>query len=96
VEEHAGQFSEGYEAYEQLAIYFENERRQPLQALAIVRDALAELHHGKQTGTITSVADRRAKARFEHRLARLEHRTGRPLLDKIPPTESPAGSSHDK
>lgn len=90
-----GNSREGYEAYEQLAIYFEHERHQPLQALAIVRKALAELHRAKQTRKIASNTFHRAKARFEHRVARLERRTGWSLFGEIPPTESPTGSSHN-
>ncbi len=36
-----GNSCEGYEAYEQLAIYYEHEAREPRRALAIARDALA-------------------------------------------------------
>ena len=80
-----GDSREGYEAYEQLAIYFEHERHQPLQALAIVQEALAELHRAKQTGTIASPAYRRAKTRFERRLDRLKSRGEWTLLDKLLP-----------
>ncbi len=71
----------GYEAYEQLAIYFEHEAREPRQALAIAREALAELRRANQVGTIAPAAYRRTKARFEHRLARLERKAGPTLLE---------------
>lgn len=80
-----GDSREGYEAYEQLAIYFEHERHQPLQALAIVQEALAELRRAKQTGTIAPAAYRSAKVRFEHRLDRLKSRAEWTLLDKLLP-----------
>ena len=66
-----GNSREGYEAYEKLAIYFEHARHQPLQALAIVREALAELRRAKETGMITPATYRRTKERFEHRRGRL-------------------------
>src|SRR5208283_6155241 len=43
-----GNSREGYEAYEQLAIYYEHEAREPRQALAIARDAIAQLRRGNQ------------------------------------------------
>jgi uncharacterized protein YprB with RNaseH-like and TPR domain len=76
-----GNSREGYEAYEQLAIYFEHEAREPRQALVIAREALAELRRANQVGMIASAAYRRTKARFEHRLARLERKAGQTLLD---------------
>jgi hypothetical protein len=76
-----GNSREGYEAYEQLAIYYEHEAREPRRALTIVREALAHLRRANQAGTIAAAAYRRAKARFELRLARLERKAGRTLLD---------------
>jgi tetratricopeptide (TPR) repeat protein len=76
-----GDSREGYEAYEQLAIYYEHQAREPQRALAVVREALAQLRRANQAGTIAGATYRRTKARFEHRLARLERRTGRTLLD---------------
>jgi len=76
-----GNSREGYEAYEQLAIYFEHEAREPRQALAIAREALAQLRRANQVGTIAPASYRRTKARFEHRLVRLERKAGRTLLD---------------
>jgi hypothetical protein len=75
-----GNSREGYQAYEQLAIYYEHEAREPRQALTISRQALAQLHRANQVGTIAAAAYRRTKARFEHRLVRLERKAG-PLLD---------------
>jgi hypothetical protein len=48
-----------------------------------VTKALAQLRRAHQLGTITAAKYRRTKARFEHRLARLDRRTGRILLDAI-------------
>ncbi|MGA7926650.1 MAG: ribonuclease H-like domain-containing protein [Candidatus Sulfotelmatobacter sp.] len=76
-----GNSCEGYEAYEQLAIYYEHEAREPRRALAIAREALAELRRANQVGTIAAATYRRTKARFEHRLARLERKAGQMLLD---------------
>ena len=76
-----GNSREGYEAYEQLAIYFEHEVREPRQALVIAREALAELRRANQVGMIVTAAYRRTKERFEHRLARLERKAGQTLLD---------------
>ncbi len=76
-----GNSREGYEAYEQLAIHYEHEAREPRHALAIAREAVAQLRRANQVGTIAAVEYRRIKARFEHRLVRLERKTGRMLLD---------------
>jgi hypothetical protein len=80
-----GNSREGYEAYEQLAIYYEHEAREPQQALAVAREALAQLRRANQVGTIAAAAYCRTKARFEHRLLRLERKAGRPLLDASNP-----------
>jgi tetratricopeptide (TPR) repeat protein len=78
-----GNSREGYEAYEQLAIYYEHEAREPRRALAIAREALAQLRRANQVGTIAAATLRRTKARFEHRLVRLERKAGRTLLDRF-------------
>jgi uncharacterized protein YprB with RNaseH-like and TPR domain len=76
-----GNSREGYEAYEQLAIYYEHQAGEPRQALAIAREALAQLRRANQAALIAASAYRTTKARFEHRLVRLERKTGRTLLD---------------
>jgi tetratricopeptide (TPR) repeat protein len=78
-----GNSREGYDAYEQLAIYYEREAREPRQALAIVREALALLRNANQAGTIAAVTYCRTKARFELRRVRLERKAGRTLLDTV-------------
>jgi hypothetical protein len=50
-----GNSREGYEAYEQLAIYYEHEARNAHLALAITRDALA------QTASLPSVGNDRGR-----------------------------------
>jgi hypothetical protein len=78
-----GNSREGYEAYEHLAIYYEHEAREPRRALALAREALAQLRHANQLGTIAATEYRRTKVRFEHRMLRLERKAGRTLLDVL-------------
>jgi tetratricopeptide (TPR) repeat protein len=73
----------GYEAYEQLAIYYERKARDPEQALEIVRQALNELRRAIQVGDIAPGPHREIKARFDHRLQRLERKSKRPLLEGL-------------
>jgi len=73
----------GYEAYEQLAIYYEHKARDPEQAQQIVREAINELCRALQAGDITPGAYREFKARFDHRMERLERKGKRPLLDGL-------------
>src|SRR5260370_6773928 len=77
----SGNSRQGYEAYEQLAIYHEHKARDPHQAREVVRQALDELRRANHTGAITPGAYREIRERFEHRLVRLERKSGRPLLD---------------
>jgi uncharacterized protein YprB with RNaseH-like and TPR domain len=74
---------QGYEAYEQLAIYHEHYARNPEQARHVVRQALDELRRANQTGNIAPGAYREIKARFDHRMTRLECKNRRPLLDVL-------------
>ena len=78
-----GNSREGYEAYEQLAIYYEHEAREPRRALALAREALAKLRGPNRTGTIAATEYRRTKERFEHRILRLERKSGRTLRDPV-------------
>ena len=78
-----GNSRQGYEAYEQLAIYYEHKSRDLEQALKIVRQALDELRRANQTSLIAPGAYREIKARFDHRIARLERKSRRPLLDVL-------------
>ncbi len=76
-----GNSREGYEAYEQLAIYCEHQARDLPQALAITREALAQLRRAYQLRLITPAAYHACKASFDHRLARLERKSGAALLN---------------
>ena len=67
---------EGFEAYEQLAIYYEHELGEKERAAALVQKALAELRKTSRVGLITAALHRQYRTRFERRLARLE-RPGR-------------------
>jgi Tfp pilus assembly protein PilF len=78
-----GNSRQGYEAYEQLAIYHEHNARDPRRAREIVRQALDELRRANRTGTISPGAYRQINARFEHRMGRLERKSMRPLLDVL-------------
>lgn len=78
-----GNSRQGYEAYEQLAIYYEHEARDSDQALKVVRQALDELRRANQTGNIAPGSYREIKARFDHRMTRLERKSQRPLLDVL-------------
>jgi len=78
-----GNSREGFEAYEQLAIYYEHRVREPHRAAALARKALVELRNANRLGTIPSNAYRDRRLRFEQRLMRLERKAGRTLLDTL-------------
>lgn len=78
-----GNSRHGYEAYEQLAIYYEHKARDPEQAQQIVRQALNELRRAFQVGDIAPGAYREFKARFDRRTERLERKSRKPLLDVL-------------
>jgi uncharacterized protein YprB with RNaseH-like and TPR domain len=78
-----GNSRHGYEAYEQLAIYYEHKARDPERAQHIVRQALNELRGAFQVGDITPGAYREFKARFDRRIERLERKSKRPLFDVL-------------
>src|SRR5436309_11571411 len=73
----AGNSRHGYEAYEQLAIYYEHKARNPEQARQVVSQALAELRRALQAGDITPGAYREFKDRFDRRMERLERKSRR-------------------
>src|SRR6201987_928147 len=79
-----GNSRHGYEAYEQLAIYYERIARDPEQARQIVKQALDELRRAIQMGDIAPGPYREIKARFDHRMERLGRKSQRPLLDSLP------------
>ncbi len=78
-----GNSRHGYEAYEQLAIYYEHKARDPEQARQIVRQALGELRRAIQTGDLAPGPYREIKGRFDNRLQRLERKSNRPLLEGL-------------
>jgi uncharacterized protein YprB with RNaseH-like and TPR domain len=84
-----GNSRHGYEAYEQLAIYYEHKARDPEQAQLIVRQALNELRRAIQVGDIAPGPYREIIARFDRRMERLERRSRKPLLDGLD-IEAPA------
>jgi len=78
-----GNSRHGYEAYEQLAIYYEHKARDPERARQIVLRPIDELRRANRTGDIAPGAYREIKARFDRRMERLERRNRRPLLDAL-------------
>jgi hypothetical protein len=78
-----GDTREGFEAYEQLAIYYERHTREPHRAAELAQKALAALRRANRLGTIAAPAYRQKKERFEKRLARLEHKGRTRLLEPI-------------
>jgi hypothetical protein len=76
-----GNSRHGYEAFEQLAIYYEHTTRDPERALEVVQQAITALHNALQSGEIAPGAYREFKAKFDRRLERLARKSRRPLLD---------------
>jgi hypothetical protein len=78
-----GNSRHGYDAYEQLAIYYEHKARDTDQARQIVKQALDELQRAIQTGDIAPGPYREIKVRFDRRMERLDRKGGRPLLNGL-------------
>ena len=78
-----GNSRHGYEAYEQLAMYYEHNARNTEQARQVVLQAINELRRANQVGDITPGAYREFKVKFDRRLERLERMSRRPLLDTL-------------
>ena len=78
-----GNSRHGYEAYEQLAIYYEHTARDPEQARQIVQQALDELRDAIQVGDIAPGPSREIKSKFDRRMERLKRKYRRPLLDVL-------------
>ncbi len=76
-----GNSREGFEAFEQLAIYHEHAAGEPHEAAVLVKHALGELRKSKSGGVLSAALHRQYRERFEHRLARLERKAGKTLLD---------------
>ena len=86
-----GNSREGFEAYEQLAIYYEHQLGEKSRAAALVQKALAELRKTSRVGLITTALHRQYRARFERRLMRLE-RPGRAThLEPMPGADPDGG-----
>jgi tetratricopeptide (TPR) repeat protein len=90
-----GNSREGLEAYQQLAIHYEHQAREPQRAAVLVRKALAELRPSNRNGGLSAALLRRYRGDFERRLQRLDGRVrpakmdGESLLDPFK-TESRA------
>ena len=90
-----GNSREGLEAYQQLAIHYEHQAREPQRAAVLVRKALAELRPSNRNGGLSAALLRRYRGDFERRLQRLDRRVrpakmdGESLLDPFK-TESEA------
>jgi tetratricopeptide (TPR) repeat protein len=78
-----GNSRHGYEAHEQLAIYYEHKARDPEQALEVARQAIDQLRRAIQMGDIAPGAYQEIRARFDRRMVRLERKSRRPLLDAL-------------
>jgi len=78
-----GNSRHGYEAYEQLAIHYEHNAGDPEQARQLVGQAIDELQRAVQAGDIAPGPYREIKARFDHRMARLERKSKRPVMDAL-------------
>jgi uncharacterized protein len=74
---------QGYQAYEQLAIYYEHHVHDLEKAQDVVRQALDELHRAIQIGAITPGAYHDLRGRFDRRMARLKRKISRPLFDAM-------------
>src|SRR3989441_41039 len=84
-----GNSRHGYDAYEQLAMYYEHEARETERAQRIVQQALDELSRAVQVGDIAPGPYREIKARFDRRMERLNRKHSRPLLAALM-TQAPA------
>src|SRR5277367_3692104 len=84
-----GNSREGLEAYQQLAIHYEHQAREPQRAAVLVRKALAELRPSNRHAGLSAALLRRYRTDFERRLQRLDRRVrpgaagGGSLLDAI-------------
>jgi tetratricopeptide (TPR) repeat protein len=74
----------GYEAYEQLAIYYEGKARDPDKARHVVERALEQLQHAMRAGDIALSSYQEIKQKFDHRMKRLERKSKQPLFDALP------------
>jgi uncharacterized protein len=73
----------GYEAYEQLAIYYEGKARDFEKARQVVAQALDQLRRAMETGEITAGPYGEIKAKFDRRMQRLERKRRQPIFDAL-------------
>jgi hypothetical protein len=73
-----GDSRDGFEAYEQLAIYYEHRAREPKRAAALTREALVKLTEAARSGRLPAQQYRRWHARLQHRLTRLIAKANEP------------------
>lgn len=66
-----GDSAEGLKAYEQLAIYYEHQAREPLRAVHLTREAIVRLQEAYRSGRIPPHQYMRWHASFRHRMRRL-------------------------
>jgi uncharacterized protein len=66
-----GDTSEGFKAYEQLAIYYEHHDGQPQKAAMVSREALVKMQEAFRSGRLPAHRYQKLHASFQHRLARL-------------------------
>jgi tetratricopeptide (TPR) repeat protein len=76
-----GNSRSGYEAYEQLAIYYEHKARDPEQARHIVEQALEQLRRANHLDAIAPGAYREIKSRFDRRMTRLARKSRGPVWE---------------
>src|ERR1043166_5527550 len=89
-----GNSRHGYEAYEQLAIYYESKAREFEKARQVVEQALDQLDRAMQTGDIALSAYHEIKAKFDYRMQRLERKCKRPLFDAL--AEAQLGTNNER
>lgn len=73
------------DAYEQLAIYYEHQAREPERAAELTRAALADLRAARCHPDAEPSRLRRMQVRLEHRLRRVTQKSGRPMLEQKMP-----------
>jgi uncharacterized protein len=70
-----GASTDGLEAYEQLAMFYEHKAREPQRALSLTREALVKLVGAHHSGHISPVRYQWWYSRLHHRLDRLNKKT---------------------
>jgi len=75
-----GEAGAALEAYEQLAIYYEHHAHNPRRAAELTRAALDELRRANRSEQLEPGRYKRLKTQLDHRLARLERKSGASLL----------------